>query len=91
MLNAILAALDDSESSFEFTPAVLRSLTGADMDTLMAAMLTRGFSRTWCMGLVSDWHQAKLPDLIIPIPDGNHGGDAAELAILERQDRRYEE
>ncbi|OHD26293.1 MAG: hypothetical protein A2Y38_06570 [Spirochaetes bacterium GWB1_59_5] len=88
MLNTILAALDNSESCFEFTPEVLCTLTGADLDTLLTAMRERKFSPSWCQGLVSDWRKAVEGRLIVPIPDNADQG--AELAILSRQDRRYE-
>lgn len=87
MLSDILAALD-SEGSFEFTPEVLKSLTGADMDTLMAELRKRKFSAAWCQGLIGDWRTAVAGRLIVPIPDDfDHG---AERAILSRQDRMYE-
>lgn len=87
MLNTILAALN-TNGDFDFTDEVFRSLTGADMDVLMAAMRERKFPAAWCQGLLGDWRKAVEGRLIVPIPDNfDHG---AERATLTRQDRMYE-
>ena len=87
-LNEILTALDDSTGSFEFTPEVLRELTGPEMDTLLAALRFRRFSSFWCQGLLGDWLVANQDKFIVPIQDNYDQG--MELAILSRQEHKYE-
>ena len=85
--NKVLAELENSDSNLDFTDALLRTLTGQDIDAITAVMRTKKFPHYWITGLVSNWRTAVLDHLLLCYPDDKD----FETAILARQDRRYEE